>query len=66
MEYFERFAQQGWQCPICRRVYAPNTPMCYYCGNEQITTTTTLNIETDKTKESINEWIAEQLKNGKT
>ena len=30
---FEGFAQQGWQCPICRRVYSPMTSMCYYCGN---------------------------------
>lgn len=36
------FAQQGWQCPICKRVYAPNTPMCWYCGGESVTTTTTL------------------------
>ena len=27
------FAQQGWQCPICKRVYSPTTLMCYYCGN---------------------------------
>ena len=27
------FALQGWQCPICKRVYSPTTPMCYYCGN---------------------------------
>lgn len=26
-------APQGWQCPICKRVYSPLTPMCYYCGN---------------------------------
>lgn len=24
---------QGWQCPICKRVYSPSTPMCFYCGN---------------------------------
>ena len=24
---------QGWQCPICKRVYSPTTLMCYYCGN---------------------------------
>ena len=23
--------QQGWQCPCCRRIYSPTTPMCYYC-----------------------------------
>lgn len=25
----ENFAQQGWQCPICKRVYSPMTAMCY-------------------------------------
>lgn len=34
-------AQQGWQCPICGRVYSPTTMMCLYCGNgkESISTT---------------------------
>lgn len=27
------FTQQGWQCPICKRVYSPSQPMCPYCGN---------------------------------
>ncbi len=36
----ENFAQHGWQCPICKRVYSPFTPSCFYCGNEQIITTT--------------------------
>lgn len=43
--------QQGWQCPICHRVYSPMTFMCYYCGGEQKTityTTSTENIETAK------------------
>lgn len=36
--------QQGWQCPICGRVYSPFTPMCYYCGGEQkIETSTRVN-----------------------
>lgn len=35
------FAQQGWQCPICKRVFSPTTPMCLYCGNHEETTTTT-------------------------
>lgn len=34
-------APQGWQCPICKRVYSPTTPMCTYCGGEQKTVTTT-------------------------
>lgn len=35
------YIQQGWQCPVCKRVYSPTTTMCYYCGNEKIDTTTT-------------------------
>lgn len=30
---FEGFARQGWQCPLCKRVYSPDTSMCFYCGN---------------------------------
>lgn len=32
------FAQQGWQCPICKRVYSPFTQMCLYCGQNTLTT----------------------------
>lgn len=40
------FVQQGWQCPICRRVYSPSTVMCLYCGHQTtITTTTTTKID---------------------
>lgn len=40
------FAQQGWQCPICKRVYSPFTPMCYCCGGEsKMSTSTTVNAE---------------------
>ena len=35
------FAQQGWQCPICKRVYSPLTPVCFYCGGEPKTWTST-------------------------
>ena len=31
---------QGWQCPICKRVYSPFTHMCLYCGNQETKTTT--------------------------
>ena len=43
---FEGFAQQGWQCPVCKRVYSPTTPMCWYCGNGTVTTSTTTTVET--------------------
>ena len=42
---------QGWQCPICKRVYSPTTPMCYYCGNVEVKTSntfTTTNATTNK------------------
>lgn len=32
------FAQQGWQCPICKRVYSPFTQMCFYCGGKEAST----------------------------
>lgn len=35
------FAQQGWQCPICKRVYSPFTPCCFSCGAEGKTYTST-------------------------
>lgn len=35
------YVSQGWQCPICKRVYSPTTQMCMYCGGEQKTTITT-------------------------
>lgn len=28
---------KGWVCPKCGRVYSPSTPMCWYCGDKQIT-----------------------------
>ena len=41
--------QQGWQCPICGRIYSPMTLMCYYCGGEQkIITTAGTNTETNQ------------------
>ncbi len=33
------FAQQGWQCPICKRVYSPFTTMCCYCGGDTVIST---------------------------
>lgn len=49
-------AMQGWQCPICKRVYSPFTSMCPYCGgNEVITTTTTFKNSTGDYKDFSNE-----------
>lgn len=37
---FQLYAPQGWQCPVCGRVYSPTTSMCFYCGNQETITTT--------------------------
>ena len=31
--------QQGWQCPVCHRIYSPMTAMCFYCGSQETVTT---------------------------
>lgn len=48
-------AQQGWQCPLCKRVYSPDTPCCWYCGGESTTTTSFVSspIETIKLGEPL-------------
>lgn len=33
-------AMQGWQCPICKRVYSPFVQMCLYCGKKETQVTT--------------------------
>ena len=48
--YNSGFAPQGWQCPICGRVYSPSTPMCYYCSRKTETTTTSTAIPQTDTK----------------
>jgi len=35
----QNFVQQGWQCPICKKVYAPSTHMCFYCPPKEQTWT---------------------------
>lgn len=27
------FAQQGWQCPICKKIMAPNMCYCIFCAS---------------------------------
>lgn len=33
-------AAQGWQCPICKRVYSPFAHECRYCNSREKQTTT--------------------------
>lgn len=37
-------AMQGWQCPICKRVYSPFVQMCLHCGKKETQVTTLPNI----------------------
>lgn len=46
--YDFNFAPQGWQCPVCKRVYAPSTPWCYFCGGSTVTSTTTTTSDPNK------------------
>ena len=49
---------QGWQCPICKRVYSPTTLMCMYCGREEQTIVTSTGIidsfQEQETKDATN------------
>ena len=54
---FKGFVQEGWMCPICKRIYSPTTPMCWYCGGEQKTVVST---GTQPLKEFVNSWTGER------
>lgn len=43
---------RGWQCPVCKRVYAPSWPMCSYCGNQPVTYTNRMDTAGKPIKES--------------
>lgn len=34
-----QYIPQGWQCPVCKRVYSPDVRSCDYCGEVTITGT---------------------------
>lgn len=27
---------QGWQCPICKKIYSPLTPVCFTCYSNEV------------------------------
>lgn len=63
--YDFNFAPQGWQCPICKRVYSPTYPWCIFCGNESVTTTTTTTIPIQNNPSdysNINDLMSEFMK----
>lgn len=36
-EKVKRMNYEGWQCPVCKRVYAPFVTTCMYCKPEETT-----------------------------
>lgn len=42
------FIPQGWQCPVCHRVYSPTTPMCFNCVGDVIVANTTYEQKKDE------------------
>ena len=46
IDFGKELVEQGWQCPVCKRIYAPSTSMCLYCGgNMKAKTTTGISID---------------------
>lgn len=31
------YVKQGWQCPICKRIYGPDVTQCLYCNDARVT-----------------------------
>ena len=58
----ERWAQQGWQCPICKRVYSPTTIMCLYCGNGQVQTIATTDVQINVPSNKVGTIVTEGKK----
>ena len=55
------FIKEGWLCPVCRRVFSPDTPWCYFCGGEAKTVTTDkLTVNDQPIEEFINVWTGER------
>ena len=54
------FTNQGWECPKCHRVYSPTTPMCLYCGDKQVTITTTTGTIPPQRKTEVTDHVQDQ------
>ena len=62
-DMFDSHVAQGWQCPVCRRVYSPTTPMCWYCGNESTSTSNTFTFEGQTTLEDLMKGVDKECEN---
>ena len=63
-----QFIPQGWQCPVCKRVYSPDFPFCTACGNTETYTTTNTQVGStplDGTSEGLIKWIFDYVEKRK-
>lgn len=63
-----QFIPQGWQCPVCKRVYSPDFPFCTVCGNTGTYTTTNIQVGStplDETPEGLIKWIYDYVEKRK-
>lgn len=60
---YQSWGPQGWRCPGCGRYYAPNQPMCFYCGGNQRTWTSPM---TTSPSTDDSQWWEEYLKKSTT
>lgn len=54
MNFMQVGAQQGWQCPVCKRILSPWTPECP-CRGQGMETITMTSTSTGTTKINIKE-----------
>ena len=59
MESLNITINQGWECPKCKRVYAPNQPMCLFCVPATTETATVVTTPTDNYTNNIDEYFSE-------
>ena len=49
--------QQGWQCPVCKRVYAPWVPACDKCGRNADASKEVINAIKGLTADKSAKWV---------
>lgn len=39
------YVKQGWQCPVCKRIYGPDVAQCLYCNDARVIWATNTNTD---------------------
>ena len=53
---------QGWQCPVCKRVYSPTTSVCSFCGGGWSASTTTVTNDPEQLAEKYKKMLDDVIK----